>query len=90
VLFVIRTLGSPFATPPSRALATTTLAVVAAGAALPFTPLAARLGFTPLPASFFLFLAVALVTYLVAVELVKRRLVGARGAAWRRVRRATA
>jgi Mg2+-importing ATPase len=41
---------------------------------LPFTPLAPALGFVPLPASFFAFLAAATLTYLVVVELVKRRL----------------
>ena len=39
---------------------------------LPFTPLAAPLGFTPLPALYFLFLAVMIVTYLLLVEAVKR------------------
>ena len=89
VLFVIRTFGNPLVNRPSRPLAITTLAVVAAGAALPFTPLASPLGFTPLPAPYFLFLSAAVVTYLAAVEIVKRWLIGARGGAWFRVRRAT-
>jgi Mg2+-importing ATPase len=42
------------------------------GLLLPFSPLAAALGFTPLPALYFLFLAVMTVTYLMLVELVKR------------------
>jgi len=41
---------------------------------LPFTPLAGPLGFTPLPAAFFIFLVPATVTYLFAVEVAKRRL----------------
>lgn len=45
---------------------------VAFGMALPFTPLAPPLGFTPLPALYFLFLASMIVTYLVLVEVVKR------------------
>ena len=73
VIFVIRTAGSPMTSRPSRALTATTLAVVLTGMLLPFTPLAAPLGFVPLPASFFAFLAVATVTYLVLVEAVKRR-----------------
>jgi P-type Mg2+ transporter len=73
VIYVIRTAGSPLASRPSSALSATTLAVVAAGAILPFTPLAGVLGFVPLPAAFFAFLAAATMTYLALVELVKRR-----------------
>jgi len=73
VIFVIRTAGNPLASRPSVALAGTTLAVVAAGALLPITPLAPTLGFVPLPAGFFLFLAAASLTYLALVEVVKRR-----------------
>lgn len=74
VLFVIRTTGNPLRSRPSIPLAMTTLAVVAVACLLPFTPLAGLLGFTPLPAPFFLFLAAAVGTYLLLVELVKRRL----------------
>jgi Mg2+-importing ATPase len=73
VIFVIRTGGSPFASRPSAALTATTLGVVAAGALLPFTPLAGVLGFEPLPAGYFLFVAGATLTYLALVEAVKRR-----------------
>jgi Mg2+-importing ATPase len=41
---------------------------------IPFTPLAGPLGFVPLPPLFFAFLALATVTYLCFVEIVKRRL----------------
>jgi Mg2+-importing ATPase len=41
---------------------------------LPYTPLAAPLGFTPLPALYFLFLLGMIVIYLLLVELVKHRL----------------
>jgi len=44
------------------------------GALLPFSPLAGALGFTPLPAAYFVFLLVATGTYLALVEVVKRRL----------------
>lgn len=74
VLFVIRTAKNPLRSRPSRALTATTLAVVSVGIALPFTPLAAVLGFTPLPPLFFAFLAGVTATYLLLVELVKRRL----------------
>jgi hypothetical protein len=54
---------------------TTTLLVVAVGAVLPFTPLAAALGFVPLPATYLLFLVGVVTTYLLLVEASKRRLV---------------
>jgi len=75
VLFVIRTTGNPFASRPSRALAVTTLAVVAIGLALPATPIASLLGFTMPPASYFAFLVLATLTYLGLVEVVKRQVV---------------
>lgn len=50
--------------------------MVLIGVVLPFTPLARPLGFVPLPLTYFGFLGVATVTYLVFVELVKRRLMG--------------
>jgi Mg2+-importing ATPase len=74
VLFVIRTAGNPMRSRPSRALALTAVATVLIGCVLPFTPLAAALGFTPLPAAYFLFLLVMTATYLLLVEAVKRRL----------------
>jgi Mg2+-importing ATPase len=73
VLFVIRTMGSPFASRPSRALTLTTLAIVAVGVALPATPLAPLLGFTMPPPTYFGFLIPATFVYLGLVELVKRR-----------------
>jgi Mg2+-importing ATPase len=42
---------------------------------LPFTPIGADLGFMPLPAVYFAFLAAATVTYLLLVEVAKRFLV---------------
>ena len=44
------------------------------GVILPFTPLASTLGFVPLPGAYFVFLGGATTTYLILVELVKRRL----------------
>jgi Mg2+-importing ATPase len=78
VIFVIRTAGNPLRSRPSAALSATTLLVVLIGMALPFTPLATWLGFTPLPAAFFIFLIAATVTYLLLVEMFKRRLIGDR------------
>jgi len=74
VIFIIRTAGNPLRSRPSLALTATTIAVVMAGIMLPFTSLGTTLGFTPLPLAFFLFLAGATGTYLLLVELVKRRL----------------
>jgi P-type Mg2+ transporter len=74
VLFIIRTASNPLRSRPSLPLAITTLLVVGIGIALPFTPLAVDLGFTPLPALYFLFLAGMTIIYLLLVELVKRRL----------------
>lgn len=75
VLFVIRTAGRPWSNRPSLPLASTTILIVIVGLMLPFSPLAGRLGFVPLPATFFLFLTVAVLTYLILVEIVKARLV---------------
>ena len=74
VLFVIRTMGNPFRSRPSRSLTITTLLIVVAGVALPATPLATLLGFTRLPASYFAFLIPATVAYLALVDLAKRQL----------------
>jgi Mg2+-importing ATPase len=41
---------------------------------LPFTPLAGVLGFTPLPLSYFVFVAAATIAYLLLVEVAKRAL----------------
>ncbi len=73
VLFVIRTAAKPWTSRPSAPLVVTTLLVVGVGAALPYTPVAHTLGLTPLPLSYFAFLALAVGAYLVLVELVKER-----------------
>jgi Mg2+-importing ATPase len=72
VIFVIRTADRPWASRPSRALGFGVGGCAAAGALLPFTPLAPWLGFEPLPPLFFGFLFVMVLTYLGAVEVVKR------------------
>jgi len=83
IIFVIRTHRTPFfRSRPSLALAGTSLACVAVGAAIPFTPLGPPLGFSPLPPLFFVALAGMVATYLVLVETAKllfyRHVVGGR------------
>ncbi|MGB9464734.1 MAG: magnesium-translocating P-type ATPase [Candidatus Acidiferrum sp.] len=73
VLFVIRTAGNPLKSRPSRWLTLNTLVVVAVGLALPWSPLAGLLGFTPLPPPYFLFLGLSTITYLLLVEVAKRK-----------------
>lgn len=74
VLFVIRTRKSPLRSRPSGALAATTLGAVLIAVLIPFLPVGNTLGFTPLPAVYFVFLALATATYLLLVEAAKRLL----------------
>jgi Mg2+-importing ATPase len=74
VLFIIRTMGNPFRSRPSRSLVVTTLVIVGVGIALPMTPMATLLGFTPLPASYFAFLILVTLAYLALVDVAKRQL----------------
>jgi Mg2+-importing ATPase len=73
VLFVIRTAGNPLRSRPSKALIVSVLLAIAIGVILPATPLAIDLGFVLLPPAFFMFLIAATVTYLLLVEMAKRR-----------------
>jgi P-type Mg2+ transporter len=72
VIFIIRTAGRPWRSRPSAGLTCGVCACVAVGAAIPFTPVAPWLGFTPLPPLFFAILVLMVVTYLGLVEVVKR------------------
>ncbi len=72
IVHVIRTQKIPFL--QSRAapgLILTTLAVMALGIFIPFSPWAARIGFVPLPLSYFGFLALTLLSYGVLTQVVK-------------------
>ena len=62
VLFVIRTMGNPLRSRPSRPLALTTIVIVMIGAVLPTTPLAPILGFTAPPLRYFLLPAAVIYT----------------------------
>ena len=68
VIFVIRTRGNPFASRPAPALVATSLAIVAVGALLPWTPLAGYFGFVAPPPVFYLVVAGMAATYLMLVQ----------------------
>ncbi|HTZ43455.1 MAG TPA: magnesium-translocating P-type ATPase [Jatrophihabitans sp.] len=72
IIFAIRTRRVPFTrSTPSRPLTVATLAVVAAGVALPLSPLAGPLGFTAPPLPFYLALVGMVLAYLVLIEVAK-------------------
>ncbi len=72
VIYVIRTRRVPFLrSRPSRPMMILPPVMAAIGAALPFTPLAAPLGFAALPLAFFLILLGMIVSYLMLVEFAK-------------------
>jgi Mg2+-importing ATPase len=76
IIHVIRTNLIPFI--QSRAswqLTLTTLLIMAMGAYLPYSPLSAPLGFVPLPALYWPFLAVTLLCYVGLTQLVKTWLI---------------
>jgi len=69
---VIRTNRLPFIqSRASRALILTSLAIVALGAWLPYSPLAGELGFVPLPPLYWLLLSAMLMGYVLLTQLVK-------------------
>ena len=74
VIFAIRTQRPALAGHPHPALMAAALAVVAAAAAIPFSPAAARLGFVTPPGTLLAAVAALVVAYLLLVEGLKRRL----------------
>ncbi len=74
VVYVIRTRRIPFfKSRPSLPMLLVPTGAALIGAILPYTGLANLLGFTPLPAAFFLILFGMVVVYLILVELAKTR-----------------
>ncbi len=72
-IFAIRTHRVPFfRSRPSRALLTSTVAVVAIGFALPFSPLAHTLGFTHMPLGLVAVILAIIPVYLAVLEVGKR------------------
>ncbi|MEN6539770.1 MAG: magnesium-translocating P-type ATPase [Mizugakiibacter sp.] len=78
VVFVIRTLGNPLRSRPSTTLVLASVGVTCLAWLLPFTPLAALLGFERPPAAYYAFVLAAAATYLALVAAVRRRVL-----AWR-------
>jgi Mg2+-importing ATPase len=69
IIFVIRTRRIPFFTSrPGKWLAILTLATVAFGTIVPFTPLGELMGFTSLPPAFWILNVLMTVTYLFLVD----------------------
>ncbi len=73
IVLVVRSRKPLTASRPAPALLGATLAVVAAVTALPFTPLGGLFGFEPLPLLFFPVLMGVVAVYIMAAELLKRR-----------------
>ncbi len=72
IIYIIRTNKLPFIeSRPSKLLMATTLAILVVAFALPFSPAASLLGFTPLPLLYFAILAVMIATYMLLVQFVK-------------------
>jgi len=72
IIHVIRTTKIPFIqSRASKALIFTSLAIVAVGATLPFSPLAKWLGFVPLPWTYWLWLLGMLVAYVILTQIIK-------------------
>jgi len=72
IVFIIRTRRVPFfRSRPSNAMMVVPTGAALVGAVLPFTGLARLLGFSPLPAMFFLWLFAMVVVYLLLVEIAK-------------------
>ncbi len=75
VIFIIRTAKNPWKSKPSLPLIITVLLIVFLGVLLPFSPLAELFGFTKLPLMYFIFLVIATLSYLILVEVIKRKLI---------------
>jgi Mg2+-importing ATPase len=72
VVFALRTRLPLLRSKPSRAMLGMTLLVMAISLALPYTPLAGLLGFTPLPPAYLLAIFVIVALYFVSAEFAKR------------------
>jgi Mg2+-importing ATPase len=72
IIYVIRTNKIPFLqSSPSKPLLLTTLLIAAVGIYLPYSPLAASLGFTSLPSLYWLILLAMIFGYFVITQIIK-------------------
>ena len=71
VVFVIRTNGRPWRDPPGQPLALSSLVALVVAAILPFSPIGPWFGFVVPPATLMAAIAIIIVCYLVAAELLK-------------------
>lgn len=74
IIFIIRTKENLLKSRPSWPLMMSVGLVVTLGIILPYSRLAPFLGFVPLPANYFMFLIPAIMSYLLLVLLVKKKL----------------
>jgi len=72
IVLVIRSRKPFFRSRPGKYLLITTLSIFAAALILPFTPLTALFGFSPLPVTFFLLIGLVVLFYVFAAEMVKK------------------
>lgn len=72
IVFVVRSRKPFFKSQPGKYLLIATLTVVAITITLPYTPLAALIGFVPLPLSLMAMLGLIVLAYIVTAELVKQ------------------
>lgn len=72
VIFVIRTMRAPWKSRPRWSLVASVTAILCIGIGVPFSPLAADLGFAVPPLAFYPFLLVVVLVYLALVEMAKR------------------
>jgi len=76
VVYIIRTGKIPFIeSKPSKFLIFTSILIVTMGILIPFSPLAKSFGFVALPPLYFLILFLIVSTYLLLVQLVKKRFI---------------
>lgn len=73
IVLVIRTRRPIWKSAPAKALGVLTLLVVIAAMAIPYTPLNALLGFTPLPWTIVALILAIVAVYVLTAELVKRQ-----------------
>ncbi|MBI5377095.1 MAG: magnesium-translocating P-type ATPase [Thaumarchaeota archaeon] len=73
VVLIIRTQKPFFKSKPSSYLLLVTLFIVAVTVIFPFTPLAEIFGFTVIPASFYVSIAIIITLYVISAEIIKRK-----------------